>query len=414
MIQLSRRDLISGLAVATIGGLVACKPRRSAVLRFTVRTGIEATGLRIVAQQFTRETGIAVEINELGRDGYMSTVPTQLISGASDADVLLLPSTMIPELAVAGAVKDLAGIVDTRSPDLVATYGYRGRTYAVPSDISSMFLFYRKDLVPKPPETWEELVEVAKRLTRSQSASSPTRYGLAFSGAPGEDLPKTFYNLLWSCGGDIVRGGAVTLDSPEGIAAATLFRSFVDAGITPPDLTTWGFSQVYEALTNGTCAMVAPFWNATTTLLAEGKTELGSRIGYAPIPTARRLDGSRGRVPFQHAWTLVLNARSGNVDNAAAFIRYVISLKGAKLYAEKGGGNPALYSILNDPGLAAGRPDFALLSQSLKLSRAEPAIPRYAAMHAVMNETLTKLLTGSLAPAAAMAEAASRLRPIIA
>ncbi len=52
--------------------------------------------------------------------------------------------------------------------------------YMFPTDISSESLVYRTDLFDKKPETWDELVEMAKKFTRSINPDSPTEYGFGF------------------------------------------------------------------------------------------------------------------------------------------------------------------------------------------------------------------------------------------
>src|SRR5262249_33957548 len=144
-------------------------------IRLVIRTGLEATGLRFLAEQFSSQQGVLVEVNELGRDGYLSSVPTQLLTGSSDADVIFAPSTLVAELAAARAIAPLDEAFDAHDTDLITRSTYGGQTYGIPTDISSMFLFYRSDLIKSPPETWEEYREKAKDLTVALNSQSPTR-----------------------------------------------------------------------------------------------------------------------------------------------------------------------------------------------------------------------------------------------
>ena len=58
-------------------------------------------------------------------------------------------------------------------------------------------LWYRKDLVPKPPETWDEMIEMAKKLP-------PVEGNILEQGQKYEGYVVWFNNLVASAGGEIV------------------------------------------------------------------------------------------------------------------------------------------------------------------------------------------------------------------
>jgi ABC-type glycerol-3-phosphate transport system substrate-binding protein len=140
---------------------------------------------------------------------------------------------------------------------------YDGQVYGLPTDISTLFLFYRSDLIPEPPQTWEETLEVARKFTQSVTPDSPTPYGLAFDGVPGETLPETFYNFMWSFGGEIVDAdGNVAIDGPKAIEAGKYFQTLASEKLVPPEILSWGFGEVLAAIESGQVAMAVPAWNA--------------------------------------------------------------------------------------------------------------------------------------------------------
>lgn len=104
-----------------------------------VRTGPEADGLKEVAEAYERETGNIVEVREIGRDQYMSAMPTQIRSGRSSADVVFVPSTMIAEFAKLEAIVPLSSDY-VSDEDLLVVYEYEDEVFGVPSDLSTLFL----------------------------------------------------------------------------------------------------------------------------------------------------------------------------------------------------------------------------------------------------------------------------------
>jgi ABC-type glycerol-3-phosphate transport system substrate-binding protein len=259
------------------------------------------------------------------------------------------------------------------------------------------------------PETWNDLLAAAPKLSRI--GNPPTAYGLAFAGKAGEELPKVFYPMLWSHGGFIIdNDGKVGLDTPGAIAAAELLRKFATSGAMPPDLQTWDVGKILDELQRGTLAISAPQWNALFPLIRAGSSTLRNHIQIAKLPGVRQPDGQVKRVNFRQTWTLVKSAGGKNQELANDFILYATGKDGARLYAQAAQGNPARTSVLTDPELQRLRPEFALLLDSLKISKAEPEVVFYAQMHRVMNEMLSSILGGTRAPADAMRDAATKVR----
>ncbi|MGH2627592.1 MAG: ABC transporter substrate-binding protein [Anaerolineales bacterium] len=345
------------LASLLIGSLPARAAEKVVVM---VRTGVEADAIRAVAQAYTKATGRAVEMMEIGRSGYYATLHTQLVAGtdafdlaqANDADVGSLAEAKT--IAPIGAYLDDPRHTDPRTydrRDIAFSYAYKDQIYAVPFDVSTHFLYYRRDLIRTAPATWEEYFEEAKRWTRRHSDKSPTLFGASFTALAGSEQPKVFYSVMWSMGGWIIDDqGRVGVDSPGAVAAAEFYARLRDARLIPPDIASWGFSNVKDALETGIVAMAAPYWNAAYPMIKSGKSPLRDQIAIAPVPGVRRSDGTISRAPFQQGKILLLNASSKRKDDAWAFYRYLTSKEGMRLMVEAGG-TPSRYSLLRDPTL---------------------------------------------------------------
>jgi len=267
-----------------------------------IMSGPEAEGMKIVAQAYTEETGNPVEIVEQGRDTYLTLIPTQLLAGTDAFDLAFIQSTMVGELAQAGAILPLTPYLDNLSAeksedvdmdDVLAPAMYDGDIYGLPTDISTLFLFYRSDLIPEPPQTWDEVLDLAREFSVSQNADSPTSYGLAFDGVPGESLPETFYNVMWSYGGEIIDdNGDVAVDNLGAIEAGNFFRKLAEEKLIPPEILSWGFSEVLAAIESGEVAMAVPAWNATYPIILGGTSEYKDVIKVAAVPGVEQADGT--------------------------------------------------------------------------------------------------------------------------
>jgi len=387
-----------------------------------IRTGVEADGLRASGEAYTEKTGIEVEITEVGREGYFATVPTQLLGGTSDFDVVFFLSTSIAEMAEAGVLEpiddyinnpDLTDPAEYDSEDILATYGYKDKTYGLPTTISTHYLYYREDLIENPPQTWDEHFEVAKNFTKSINPDSPTTYGALFDCLPGEELPKSFYSVLYSFKGDIIdEDGNVVINSPEAVEAANQYLKYIDAGILPEDILSYGFSDVFEALQTGEVAMAGPFWDAAMGGILIGDSPFKDSIKVTLIQGVKDND-EINRVPFQHSWCLVLNKNSKNLEGAWKFLNYATGKEGGKIVTTVSGSSPSRISLLTDPELLAIFPHYALHAESLKIAKSEPSVVFYPQMHDAMNTALTKIITGEMEPQAAFDEAASTIQAML-
>ncbi|MBI3457471.1 MAG: sugar ABC transporter substrate-binding protein [Candidatus Rokubacteria bacterium] len=405
---------------ALLGFLLIAPPVTHAADKVVVmvRTGVEADAIKAVAQAYTKATGRPVETMEIGRSGYYATLHTQLVGGTDAFDLAQANDADVGVLAEATAIAPIGPYLNdprhtdpkTFDPkDIAFTYSYKGQVYAVPFDVSTHFLYYRKDLVKTPPATWDEYFEEAKRWTRRYNDKSPTLFGAAFTALAGSEQPKVFYSVMWSMGGWIIDAeGRVGVDSPGAIAAAEFYVKLRDAKVIPPDIASWGFSNVKDALETGTIAMAAPYWNAAYPMIKSGKSPFRDQLGIALVPGVRKADGSIHRTPFQQGKILVLNANSKRKDDAWAFYRYLTSKEGMRLMTQAGG-TPSRYSLLQDPTLEP-REYHELMIASLQIAKGDPAPPFYLKQHEAMNAALSTIISGKGDVKAALAHAAETIR----
>lgn len=127
-----------------------------------------------------------------------------------------------------------------------------GQWKAIPEFFSAHAMNYREDFfkaagIDKTPETWEQLLEVGKKL---KAAKQPP-LGFALGHAVG-DGNNFLYSLLWSYGGAEVAadGKTVTINSPETLKAVEFVKTLYTEAMTP-DVTSWDDSSNNRAFTAG-------------------------------------------------------------------------------------------------------------------------------------------------------------------
>ena len=94
-------------------------------------------------------------------------------------------------------------------------------------------LFYRKDLVPAPPRTWDELLDTASRVAREQKMS-----GYLYNAGRWEATVFDHLAMFWAQGGELVdRDGRPTVgDEPNRRAMLRVLgflRDTIQRGASP-------------------------------------------------------------------------------------------------------------------------------------------------------------------------------------
>jgi multiple sugar transport system substrate-binding protein len=396
---------LGGIVFLDRNSVEAVAPRTPAPsIKVLIRTGTESAALRQLLKPFEDETGIRADLIEVGRDGYFTTVGTQLLAGSDTFDLVFVPNTSIAELASAGAITPLdpfinnATLTDRQSFDLedfLSVYRYKKAIYALPTDISTHFIYYRSDLIAKPPQTWEEVYELAEKFSKSQNPASPTKWGLAMPAVVPEERTKIFASLLWTFGGDFLseRDGHSMLSGAGSVEAAQYIQRLVQHKLVPGDLLYWDFVRTRDALLSGEIAMAAPYWNSAYPMIrSDAGSPYRDKIQVALLPGVKDPNGQIRRVPFQHAWTFAINASSSRKEWAWKFLAFATGKKGGALYA-KAGGVPSRKSILSDPAYRTTRPEFQLILDSMKFAKSEPSVTYYPSMVEIVDDALAKVFT---------------------
>jgi multiple sugar transport system substrate-binding protein len=394
------------------------KPLEKAVV--FVRTGVEADAIRAVAEAYSQKTGNPVEIMEAGRSGFYATVHTQLIGGSDEFDLAQANDVDVAALAAAGAIAPIEPyIYDSKLTDLAEydledfpfVYRYEGEIYTLPFDVSTHFLYYRSDLIAAPPQTWDEYLSTARKWTKSRNPDSPTTFGASLTALAGSEQPKVFYSVMWSFGGWIVDDQCnVGVDSAGAIKAARLYEALRDEKLLAPDIFSWGFSNVLDALKAGVVAMAGPYWNAAYPMIKTSDSPFKDNIRLALVPGVKQADGTVYRTPFQQGKVLLLNASSKRKIAAWTFLQYLTSKEGTRIMA-KAGGTPARISVLNDPSMQPAE-YYEMMVASLKIAKGDPGPSFYPEQHEAMNQALSAIVTGTGEVEASLKRAGDTIRKL--
>jgi multiple sugar transport system substrate-binding protein len=333
-----------------------------------------------------------------------------LNAGASDPDILQLDAIWTPEFAAAGWILPL----DRFRPDTAAFFAstilanrWRDTLFALPWFVDVGMLYWRTDLVSSPPQTLSQLVDDARRV----QGQHHVRYGLVWQGARYEGLITNFLEYLGAFGGEILRGGRVTVNSEAGIRALTEMRDEIyREGIVPSAVLTWHEEESRFAFQNGESAFMRNWPYAVALLQDSSQSKVAGRFSVAAMPAG---PGGRPTAALGGA-QLAINRHTENPDAAWAVINYLTQPEQMRERAHVVGQYPsrtalyqgeALKGQLNIPPEVARR--------VIEYAVPRPVTPVYNQISEILQIQLHRALTRQTTPAAALAQAQTDMQQLL-
>ena len=228
MTGLTRRSFTTASAL-TAGGMIAGPAIAQArtEVRFYFPIAVGGPVSRIIddyAAAFERENP-DIKVTPIYSGDYVQTVakaltaikggdiPETAILLAADLFLLLGEDVIVPVSDLATSPADKAWL-DSFFPAFLANSQYKGKVYSVPFQRSTPVLYWNKDafraagLDPdKGPENWDQMREMARKLTRKDAAGAVTQWGVQI---PSDG------NTSWLFSG-ITTGNGVKMFEDDGV-----------------------------------------------------------------------------------------------------------------------------------------------------------------------------------------------------
>ncbi|MGJ3561912.1 extracellular solute-binding protein [Streptomyces sp. INA 01156] len=190
-----------------------------------------------------------------GADGQRQQLVRRLAAQDESIDIMGLDVTWTAEFAEARWIREWTGEAKRRAtagtlrvPLRTATW--KNRLYAVPYNTNTQLLWYRKDLVPTPPRTWSEMLDMSRELARQGKP-----HYVEIQGAQYEGLTVWFNTLVNSAGGAILDPSATAPSlGPPAVRAAALMRDLAGSPAADPSLPNQMEDQNRLAMESGVAA----------------------------------------------------------------------------------------------------------------------------------------------------------------
>lgn len=399
------------------GGGGAAKPAK---LTIAAVQGGESAGLKAVAPQYERESGIRLEIVESPYDTLYEKLVTTFQANQATFDLVMLDDPWMPKFGTEGWLQPLdTNFGFQRDPDIPApVYDVgtwpppRGAVPPAEKDkekhllgitiVGNVEMFmYRSDL-SDAPRTWDDVLANARRFHRPGQM-----VGYAVRGKATNPVVADFLPILWSFGGDVFdENWKVRIDSAESLRAVRFLvedlKAYAQSGPQNTDAADrsrlMAIGQAYQSTV----------WPGEVTTIVEDPavSKVKGKVAYIPMPA-----GPSGKgYGMMGNWLLGIPKSSQNGQAAAEFIKWMVKAETQRVYAEQGG-IPSRTSILNDQTLNQKNPYFKALAESLAATpNWRPRTDQWNAVENILGTRLNGALAGTEKPEDAVRRAAEEIR----
>ena len=321
----------------------------------------------------------------------------ELNAGLDEFDLLDLDVILTPEFAQNGWLVDLEGlrsdIERVSLPVAVQTAVWDGRLWAAPYTTNAGLLYYRSDLVEKPPTTWEQLKEVGFRIGEEQGIAP-----FVADGAQHEGMVVQYLEYFWGAGGEMLDtdGQSVLFQRDPALRAAEFMKDAYREGFYAPGFNTMELEDARDTFQSGQAVFMRSWPYAYRPMNGpdpDPASQVAEKVGIAPLP---RFAGA-GPVTALGGRNLAVNKLSDNIPAATEFVRFVSTSPDVQLrLAEQHSLAPTLKTIYDD---LADDQLMALLATVLPTAKPRPAIPQWTTISEEMQQQIFAAYTGDPDPA---------------
>lgn len=358
---------------------------------------------KVIVPQFLKETGITVLVDQVEYNGLYTKEVLEFRNNTYD--VYQVDQVWVDAFAKSGYLMPLDGQIAPSTlanfyPNLVKIGNVVGKQWTVPFSAIPVNYTYRKDLTAAAT-TWNDVLDIAKRLTRPASGGQPAVWGFPIRGQAGNPITWTWLPMLWSFGGEAFDADyRPTYNSEAGLESVEFYRKLYQ--YSPPGWLSDAQVAGYMEQGRGVQTTLQMVFNAP--MQSPKESRVPDKIAFAGMPKQVTQASILG------LWTIGIAANSANKANALKFVDYVSRpdiVAQMALAGVIGASQPAAYK-------APGAPNFfPVLSNVLEYVRPPPLIPQANQWFIITGTALQAALSGKQSVKTAMDEAANQVRQML-
>jgi sn-glycerol 3-phosphate transport system substrate-binding protein len=416
--KLGRRNWIAGMALAT-ATMFSSASALAQELQFYYPIAVGGPITKLIDQMaadFEKENP-GIRIKPVYTGSYQDTITKTLtaLKGGEPPHLAILLSTdmftlidedaIVPFEDISNTAEDKAWIASFY-PGFMENSQTGGKTWGIPFQRSTVVQYWNKELFKeagldpeKAPATWNELVEMGKKLTKKDAAGNVTQWGVSI---PSSGFPYWLFQSFTTQNEARLMnaaGNEVYFDRP-GVVDALQF--WVDLSrkhqIHPPGIVEWGTTpqDFFQR-------KVAMIWT-TTGNLTNVRNNAKFDFGVAMLPANKRRGSPTGGGNFYVFKKTTPEQRAA----ALKFAKWATQPERAAQWGIDTGYvavSPAAFETARMKQYVAGFPAAAVARDQLPHAWAEFSTHENQRVVKALNDGLQAALTGTKTPEAAMRDA---------
>jgi multiple sugar transport system substrate-binding protein len=270
-------------------------------------------------------------------------------------------------------------------PATVKTATYNNTLYAAPVTSDGGMLYYRKDLVPNPPKTWDEMISmcsIAKKNNMDCYAGQFQKY---------EGLTVNASEAINTAGGKIVGddGKAPEVNSPEAAKGLSRLADAYKSGDIPKQAITYTEEEGRASFEAGKLLFLRQWPYVYSLATTDGSSKVKGKFAVAPLPG----DGGPGASSLG-GHNAAISAFSAHKATAFDFLKFLETEESQRWFVTQGSNAPALQALYDDPELVKKAPYLPVLKTSILNAVPRPVSPFYPAVTKAVQDNAYAAIKG--------------------
>ena len=331
-------------------------------------------------REFEEETGIKVELINMGWDNVAERVTAEMTSGGSSYDVIEFDNSWVAKFGANDWLYPLDEYITDEMkegivPALLEKFTYDGKLYGICWNNDTRFLMYNKAMLDEagieaPARTYDELIEQ----TKAMQEAGICEYGYIDSYMQAQSGFNEFCQLVYSFGGKYLDDdGNPIMDSDPGLKAAYeyLVQAYND-GIYDPSALMADYDTVANVFYSGSTAYMLQAWAG---IYASSNDESISTIpGQVEVADYSISADGETQAVLTLPEAMAIPKTSENKDAAWKYIEFMSSKEFDKEKSKAIGALPIWSDLFQDEELLAEYPYWEQFGKQSEFAKGEPDI----------------------------------------
>jgi multiple sugar transport system substrate-binding protein len=384
--------------------LLPGKPFEGTTLNILSVVTPQFDGLMLRDEEFTELTGIETEWTFIPFGSLQEKINAEGIAANGTFDVVNYLDSWGPPnahwLKSIDAMMERDGISMDRYPAAFARSAqYEGETLGFPLRAHPQLMFYRKDLIPEPPKSWDDVIRIGKELKETNPDIAPL--ALYYNNDGNRQNLFIWLNFLWAGGADIFNeDGTAAWASEAGIQAT---KDYIELHtvheVTNPNSLAFVEQDARQSFMQGNSAMMPVWWWAYSGFYnPDSSTLTKDQVGFTGMPSYNGVTKTYAiSMPFS------ISEYSKNQDAAWEFLKWLSNpeMDKANAIQREVGGKSIINNVvthissLQDAEVNAANDGIqAAAWESLKESDIMPQIPEWPEVGDILSAAIAEAAAG--------------------